>query len=154
MASQIGARRAAGALAAGALVVLATGGCGDLQVQERIVAPASIGALVRQTTGVSVTEQPASDRPSMVNLLATFVGARGSRVITLLVFDGRRATGQALGSTTDADPDPQTTTIRDRNVVVLYRGDRAARRRLQRGLASLPRVPEDRVPAPTPVPSP
>jgi hypothetical protein len=135
-------------------VLLALGGCADLQVQERIVAPSSIGPVVERTTGVRVTEQPLPDRPSLVNLLATFVGARGGRGVTVLVFDGRRATRQALGSASDAAPDPATTAIRDRNLVVFYRGDLEGGRRLKRGLAALRGVPEDRVPPPTPAPSP
>jgi hypothetical protein len=140
--------------AAVAVVALAISGCGGLQVQERIVPPSSVGAAVQRATGVRVVEQPLPDRPSLVNLLATFSGERGHRDVTVLVFDGRLATRQAVGAGAAGSPDPSTRAIRDRNLVVFYRGDRAAGRRLARELAALRGVPEEGVPPPVPVPNP
>jgi len=52
---------------------------------------------------------------------------------------------QATGRTRHLAPEPGFAAIRDRNVLVFYRGDAPARRMLERALSSLPGVPEDKV---------
>ena len=126
-------------------VLLALSGCGALEVQERIVAPESARQAVERATGMPLTEEPPPDRSSMVNLLATFAGRGDGRAVTVLVFDGRQAIVQAVGRSRNSAPDPGSIALRDRNILVFYRGDTLRRRMLERALTSLPGVPEDDV---------
>lgn len=128
-----------------AFVVLTLPGCGALDVQERIVPPDGAREAVERVTGVSLAEEPPPDRASMVNLLATFSGWDQRRAVTVLVFDGHQAVLQAVGRTRSGAPEPGAVAIRDRNVLVFYRGDARGRRMVARALPSLRGVAEDKV---------
>lgn len=128
-----------------AFVLLALPGCDALHVQERIVPPERVGGAVERVTGMSLTYTPPPNRSNMVNLLATFGGRDERRAVTVLVFDGRQATVQATGRTRGRAPDPDSVAIKDRNVLVFYRGDAPGRQALVQALASLRGVAEDKV---------
>lgn len=126
--------------------MLALQGCGALDAQERIVAPEGARHAAERGTGMTLTREPPPDRANMVNLLATFAGQDQRRAVTVLVFDGRQAVVQALGHGRSPSPEPGSVVIRERNILVFYRGDARGRRMLERMLSSLPGVPEDKVP--------
>jgi len=120
-------------------------GCGALHTGERVLPPTNVRAVVQRATGVPLIDEPPADSPSMVNLLATYSGEDRRRAVTVLVFDGRKAITQAVGRSGDRAPDPTSIVVRDRNVLIFYRGDAVGRRLLRAGLAALPGVPEELV---------